>query len=197
MGPKEDRHVHATHTYIGSPIFTSRYLRSPWSVVVAYHNPISLPCSPSLCSEAVCMWKQGTRPGSQWELAVGVLGQCPSCSCWTGHLWSPKEQPGNSPIMLTVLHLFPPPSSLQTHNLLCMREPTEFVSVCLLEQLDWYSQMDRQPTSLLRSAGKGREHAGDRELCSCLWRHPSIPRPPPQTACTFCVATGCSGCHHE
>lgn len=89
------------------------------------------------------------------------------------------------------------PPSLQTHNLLCMREPIECVSVCLLEQLDWYSQMDRQPTSFLRSMGKGRELAGDREFCSWLWWHPSIPCPPPQTACTFCVATGCSGCHHE
>lgn len=81
--------------------------QSPWP----YHNPISQSCSPSLCSEAVCMWKQGTRPGSHWELAVGVLWQ--RIMSWffmlTGHLWSPKEQPGNGPIMLTVLHLLFPP----------------------------------------------------------------------------------------
>lgn len=121
-------------------------------------------------------WKTSHRPRLPPGTSSGVSWQRRTF-CFSkliAHLCSPKTASGDSPTLPNTS--FFPPFSLQIHNLLCFREPTEWVFVIISwEQLGWY-----------RLSAKAAP-APSAWLWLCWW-HPPVPPPPPCTAWTFCAA---------
>lgn len=162
-------------------------LKSPWSPglpakpVQPYHSSVTW-----ACHRPTLVWKQVT--GSHQELPVGVSWQR-TTFCFSrliAHLCSPKTAARGQLHHADCFTLFFPSFCLQIHNLLCLREPTEWVSVISSswEQLDWY-----------RLNAKAAPAPLSRALAALV--APTRPSSSSSLHCLNILCCCCPGCHHE